>query len=112
MARDANRAGASTRLAGTIAFPIGQNLHFDVAPNVATIVDPGLRRRIAVTRTAGRSAIVWHPGPGVRQFADVPPDLAYTFVCVESGDVGASAATLPPGATHRIAATYAVEALA
>ncbi len=79
---------------------------FPAAPNVAEIEDPGLKRRIRITRTGGRSTVVWHPGASVSTFKDIPPEMANTFVCVESGNVAPNAVTIAPGATHQLSVSY------
>lgn len=81
---------------------------FDHAPDVVTLTDPGLGRRMTVRRTAGRSTIVWQPGAAASVLSDVPPDEARRFVCIESGSIGVAADDMPPGGQARIGATYAV----
>jgi glucose-6-phosphate 1-epimerase len=79
---------------------------FPDTPDVINIEDPGLKRRIRITRTGGRSTVVWHPGASVVNFADIPADIANQFVCVESGNVTPHAVTIAPGATHCLGVTY------
>lgn len=102
--RDTRQHGALRPGAETIAL-------FDEAPATATLVDPVLRRRTMVRRTAGRSTIVWQPGLSVAKLADVPADQAHRFVCIESGDIGAAAQPVAPAGAARIAATYEVDPL-
>lgn len=111
IAVDLDRAGALHRQSGSLHFDAGRTLRFDTAPAVATLVDRGFARRIHVHRTTGRSTIVWHPGDGVAALADVPPDMAYGFVCIESGDVGASGVVLPSGHRHEIGVTYSIASI-
>jgi glucose-6-phosphate 1-epimerase len=109
---DLDKAGAAHLQAGPIRFETGRTLRFDVAPRRAVIDDPAFARRITIDRGAGRSAVVWHPGPAVAAMADVPSDLAFGFVCVESGDVGTASVVVEPGARHHLAVRYAVGGLA
>lgn len=79
---------------------------FDVAPDVAEIEDPVLARRIRIAREGGRSTVAWHPGANVLALKDVVPRSATHFICVESGNIGASTVVIAPGAEHRLAVTY------
>ena len=79
---------------------------FPDTPDAAEIEDATLARRIRVTRTGGRSTVVWHPGATVSSFKDIPPDMANSFVCVESGNIAPNAVTLAPGASHRLSVRY------
>ena len=82
---------------------------FDIAPAVANIVDPVLKRCISVMREPdSRSTIVWNPGATAAAMADIPKGGEAGFVCVESGDIGAAAITLEPGDCHACGVTYAV----
>ena len=79
---------------------------FDQAPDICEIDDPGLKRRIRIARRGGQSTVVWHPGASVAGFKDIPASTDRQFVCVESGNVGASTVTIAPGATHKLGVTY------
>ncbi|MCR5414953.1 MAG: D-hexose-6-phosphate mutarotase [Kiritimatiellae bacterium] len=46
------------------------------------VLDPGLRRAIAMVSSGNASAIVWNPGPGAK-IADFSADDWRSFVCVE-----------------------------
>ncbi len=81
---------------------------FPDTPDVIEIADATLGRRIHISRTGGRSTVVWHPGAAVASFKDIPAEMAPTFVCVESGNVAPHAVTLAPGASHRLSVTYDV----
>lgn len=75
---------------------------FDEAGARHELVDPVLGRRIVVTRTAGRSTVVWNPGASAADMGDIPPPSQMEFVCIESGSVGRASEHLAPGATTRI----------
>jgi glucose-6-phosphate 1-epimerase len=79
---------------------------FPDTPDIVEIEDPGLKRRIRVTRTGGRSTVVWHPGASVAGFADIPAETATQFVCVESGNVSPNGVIIAPASTHRLEVAF------
>ena len=81
---------------------------FDAAPGNCTIDDPSLNRRISITRTGGRSTIIWNPGAAASKISDLPAGEQQHFICVESGNIGTAAVCIAPGETHRLAVTYEV----
>ncbi len=74
---------------------------YDDTRSTCVVWDPVERRRIAVAKTGSEATVVWNPSA-----ARVLPDLGAAewarFLCVESGNVGARAITLDPGARHRL----------
>jgi glucose-6-phosphate 1-epimerase len=65
------------------------------------IHDPGLQRRITVSKSGSRSTIVWNPSiDKARSMADFGDSEWRRMVCVETANVGAAAVRLEPGATH------------
>jgi D-hexose-6-phosphate mutarotase len=65
--------------------------------------DPVARRRVEIVKTGSEATVVWNPGPGrARTLPDLGADEWRAFVCVESGNVGRGAVTLPPGGCHRL----------
>ena len=67
------------------------------------ILDPGLRRAIAVVSSGNGRAVVWNPGPEGK-LADFQPDDWRKFVCVEPVTIWPEAATLAPGGKHELLA--------
>ena len=67
------------------------------------IVDPGLRRAIALVSSGNTKAVVWNPGPGGK-LADFEPDDWKKFICVEPVTDWPGGGTLAPGATHELLA--------
>lgn len=62
------------------------------------IVDPSLRRVIRVSKRGSRSTVLWNPWiEKSRRMPDFGDDEYHTMVCVESGNVGKNALSLPPG---------------
>jgi glucose-6-phosphate 1-epimerase len=103
--------------AGPITFP-GEvdRIYDDHAPatltSAAAINDRGLQRRITVSQSGSRSAVVWNPGPAkASRLADMGPEGWRRFVCVETTNAGSDVRELRAGETHVLGATYAVTRL-
>jgi D-hexose-6-phosphate mutarotase len=88
-------------------------VYLDAPPDL-TIVDAILHRRIHITQTGARSAVVWNPwldkatkmgdlGPGAKQQGGWREML-----CVESANALDNTVALAPGATHQLAVQYRV----
>ena len=84
---------------------------FEASPDLCEIEDPVRRRRIRIVRQGGHSTVVWHPGGSVAAFKDIPAGTDRHFLCVESGNIGASGVQIAAGAEHRLAVAYDVVAL-
>ncbi len=66
------------------------------------LVDPGMRRRIALEVGDGRTAVVWNPGESAAaRMPDVGPHWR-GFVCLEAANAGPDPVELAPGATHTL----------
>ena len=66
------------------------------------LLDPGLRRAVAMASSGNNCAIVWNPGPG-SGIHDLAEDDWRRFVCVEPvTDWPKATFTLAPGATHEL----------
>jgi glucose-6-phosphate 1-epimerase len=75
---------------------------YDDTRATCVVWDPVGRRRIEVAKTGSEATVVWNPS-AARALPDLGADEWRCFVCVESGNVGARAVTLAPGARHRLA---------
>ena len=74
--------------------------------------DPGLQRRIVVTKTGSDTTVLWNPWIAkAKAMADFGNDEWSEMVCIETANAADNAITLAPGATHRMTATIAVERL-
>ena len=77
------------------------------------IDDPGIRRRIVVTKSGSRSTVVWNPWiDKARAMADFGDAEWRGMVCVETANVGQASVILEPGGIHAMAAAIAVERFA
>lgn len=75
----------------------------------ATIVDPVLRRRIAVAKRGSRSTVVWNPW--IAKAAKMPDFADHEWpgmVCVETANAADDRLTIAPGASARMALEVAV----
>jgi len=67
------------------------------------ILDPRLHRKIRVEKEGSRSTVVWNPWiDKAQQMSDFGNEEYQQMVCVESGNVGANAVKLAPGATSTL----------
>jgi glucose-6-phosphate 1-epimerase len=74
------------------------------------IDDPGLERRIAVSKSGSESTIVWNPWiDKARAMTDFGDSDWQRMVCVETGNVGAAAVRLEPGEIRQMSATIDVQ---
>ena len=65
------------------------------------IVDPVLSRVIHIRKIASASTIVWNPWDAkAAALTDIAPHDWTTFLCIEGGNVGDAAITLPPATSH------------
>ena len=75
-----------------------------------SIDDPGLHRRIIVSKDNSRSTVVWNPWIAkARAMADFGDEEWRRMVCVETANVGAAGVRLAPGERHRMTVSLAVE---
>ena len=62
------------------------------------IIDPVLGRRILVEKSGSQSTVVWNPWIAkAQEMPDFANEEYQRMVCVESGNVGSNALSLPPG---------------
>lgn len=83
---------------------------FDETTSPVTLTDPGLARRIEIRKSGSDATIVWNPWTraGTSSFTDIPSGDFAKFVCVESGNAGGRAVTIPPGGRHVLATRYGI----
>jgi glucose-6-phosphate 1-epimerase len=76
-----------------------------------TIHDPGMNRRITITKHGSASTVVWNPWvQKARAMADFGDDEWPGMLCIETANVGDAAVTLRPGDSHTMTAEISVEA--
>jgi len=81
-------------------------------PSSLSLRDPGLKRRINLTTSGSRSAVLWNPwiakAQRLSQFAD---DAWQRMLCIETANVMADIVELAPGASHTLAVSITAEPL-
>ena len=89
---------------GDLAVTENVNHVFKTAKNEFALVDPGLRRAIAVVSRGNSKLVVWNPGPVEEgTFANLAPDDWKSFVCVEPATLfREDALVVPPGGRHEL----------
>lgn len=105
--RDNTDGGKAKTQTGPLSIRSETIALFDTSPAVLRIADPVLKRRIEIVRDAdSRSTVVWNPGASAAGMIEIPKGDETRFVCVESGNIGASAVTIEPGESHSCGVTY------
>jgi glucose-6-phosphate 1-epimerase len=73
------------------------------------IVDPGLRRRVLVSKENSRTSVVWNPwAEKARSLSDLGDGEWRKMICVEVCNTAASAVDLGPGQEHTMKALVGV----
>lgn len=76
------------------------------------ISDPGMQRRIRITKRGSRSTVVWNPWiEKAERMADMGENGYLDMVCVESTNAADDLVTIAPGGEHRLGVSYQVEPL-
>jgi glucose-6-phosphate 1-epimerase len=85
--------------------------YLDISTPV-TLTDPGLHRRITVSKTHSDSTVVWNPwSEASAKMADMTPDNWRTMTCIETVNAMDNAITLAPGGAHTMEAHLTVGSL-
>ncbi len=84
---------------------IYQGIHGEVL-----IDDAGFGRRIRITSTGSKTAVVWNPWAKISaEMGDLKDDDYERFVCVETANAGVDIMEVGPGSEVRLAANYRIE---
>ena len=76
------------------------------------INDPGMQRRIRISKTGSRSTVVWNPWiEKSERMGDMGKKGYRGMVCVESTNAADDVVSLSPGSEHQLSVCYQVEAL-
>ncbi|PSS57371.1 D-hexose-6-phosphate mutarotase [Pseudomonas sp. BBP2017] len=82
------------------------------APEQLSIVDPNWNRRIRLSSSGSRSAVIWNPWTErAAELADMADDGWQRMLCIETANVWDDVVTLAPGATHSLSLTIGSELL-
>ncbi|ACK70566.1 Aldose 1-epimerase [Gloeothece citriformis PCC 7424] len=75
-----------------------------------TIEDPSLGRRLCITSTGSKSAVVWNPWEKISlQMGDLEDDDYKRFLCVETVNAATDVINIPSGGEYKLMANYTVE---
>lgn len=86
-------------------------IYLDV-PSTLTIEDSSLKRKIEVTATNSKTAIVWNPGADISEkMADLGDKDYLNFVCVETANAANEIIEVAAGEQYKMSARYAVKPL-
>jgi len=76
------------------------------------IEDPGLARRIIISKRGSHSTVVWNPwAETAAKMGDLGEDGYLNMVCVETANAADDVVTITPGDEHHLWTRYQVEAL-
>lgn len=86
-------------------------IYLDTPPQLS-IVDPAWQRRIQLTSSGSRSAVIWNPWiDRTAQFSDMAADGWQRMLCIETANVMNDVVTLAPGASHTLGVSISSAAL-
>jgi glucose-6-phosphate 1-epimerase len=75
-----------------------------------TLTDPGLHRRIVVTKSNSQTTVAWNPWSQLSaKLADMTPDGWKHMTCIETANAAENAITLAPQQAHTMEARISVE---
>jgi glucose-6-phosphate 1-epimerase len=73
------------------------------APPQLSIVDPAWERRIVLTSSGSRTAVIWNPWTDrAAAFSDMADDGWQRMLCIETANVMGDVVSLKPGASHTL----------
>lgn len=72
-------------------------------PQTLSIVDPHWARRITLTSSGSRSAVIWNPWTErAKELADMADDGWQRMLCIETANVWDDVVELKPGSSHSL----------
>jgi len=103
----------STTQVGSLHFSGETDRIYQDAPAQLSIVDSDWQRRIQLTSSGSRTAVIWNPWIGrASEFADMADDGWQKMLCIETANVMDDVVTLAPGASHTLGVTIGSQRLA
>lgn len=92
----------------TIASEVDR-IYVDTAAD-CVINDPGLQRRIRISKRGSHSTVVWNPWiEKANKMGDLGEDGYLKMLCVESANAADDVVNIAPGAEHHLCVRYQVE---
>ncbi|MCU1758160.1 D-hexose-6-phosphate mutarotase [Pseudomonas sp. 14P_8.1_Bac3] len=81
-------------------------------PQKLSIVDPAWERRIELTSSGSRTAVIWNPWiERAAAFSDMADDGWQRMLCIETANVMDDVVTLAPGASHTLGVSITSKSL-
>ncbi|MFK3771411.1 D-hexose-6-phosphate mutarotase [Pseudomonas sp. NPDC089406] len=81
-------------------------------PQTLSIVDPQWQRRIILTSSGSRSAVIWNPWTErAKELPDMADDGWQRMLCIETANVWDDVVELKPGASHALGLVIGSQAL-
>jgi glucose-6-phosphate 1-epimerase len=97
---------------GDILFTAPTDRAYINTTHAVEIVDPGLHRRIRLTKQNSRTTVVWNPwSTGAYSLADLGDEEWRTMACAEASNIRDFAVDLAPGQEHSMKTVIQVTAL-
>ncbi|MEG1039487.1 MAG: D-hexose-6-phosphate mutarotase [Pseudomonas sp.] len=98
--------------AGTLGFAGETDRIYLQVPEQLSIVDANWNRRIRVTSSGSRSAVIWNPWiERAAELPDMADDGWQRMLCIETANVWDDVVTLAPGASHSLSLSIGSEPL-
>jgi D-hexose-6-phosphate mutarotase len=80
--------------------------------DVVTLLDPGYKRKIIISKSGSLSTIIWTPwDKTATKMSDIGPHHWRSMICIESANVKDNSILLAPSEKHCLTTTYTVESL-
>ncbi|MGB3786486.1 MAG: D-hexose-6-phosphate mutarotase [Phormidesmis sp.] len=95
---------------GAIAFSSETDRIYTDTKSEFIIEDSALNRRIRISSTGSKTAIVWNPWKEISiNMADLADQDYLRFVCVETANAADDVAEIAPNSAYKLQAVYAIE---
>lgn len=104
--------GKEKKQSGAITFSSETDrIYTDVKPELI-VEDSALNRRIRISTTGNKTAIVWNPGEDISvKMADLAAQDYLKFVCVETANAADDVVEIAPNSAYKLQAVYAIESM-
>jgi len=97
---------------GSLGFAGETDRIYLATPQTLSIVDPHWERRITLTSSGSRSAVIWNPWTErARELPDMADNGWQRMLCIETANVWDDLVELKPGASHSLGLVVASEVL-
>ena len=104
--------GKEKKQSGAITFSSETDrIYTDVKPELI-VEDSALNRRIRISTTGNKTAIVWNPGQEISdKMADLAAQDYLKFVCVETANAADDVVEIAPNSAYKLQAVYVIESM-